>query len=209
MSAQFHDEAFCCAAGLQELAESNLNDGKTESLELVSQHAADLVEDNGATDVNGVAGKANSVSLTDDDSPFRRVEIFDFFDGGLVEGFGKVHHIAAFERREAGVEVVEAGVDKVERHDGKGPGLAEGAMARCRGTGAIACPEAAAISGEESVSFTFKGCGAGNVDESVVRLLEPATKMRLFALALGMEEAADGDDAVAFEAGIGGKDHIG
>ncbi len=34
-------------------------------------------------------------------------------------------------------------------------------------------------------------------------------EVRLLALALGVEEAADGDDAIAFEAGVGGEDHVG
>ena len=40
-------------------------------------------------------------------------------------------------------------------------------------------------------------------------MLEPAAEPGLFALALGMKEAADGDDTVALEAGVGGEDHVG
>ena len=78
-----------------------------------------------------------------------------------------------------------------------------------RGAGTVADPEAAAVGCEECVAFAFEGSGAGNVDEGVTGLLEPAAEVRLFALALGVKEAADGDDAVVLEAGVGGEDHVG
>lgn len=39
--------------------------------------------------------------------------------------------------------------------------------------------------------------------------MEPAAEVRLFALTLGMMEAAEGYDAIADESGIGGEDHVG
>src|SRR5580692_11062799 len=77
------------------------------------------------------------------------------------------------------------------------------------GPGAMTNPEAATVGGEERVDFAFKRSGAGNVHDSVASLLEPATEVRLFALTLRVEEAADGDGAVALETGVGGKDHVG
>ena len=66
------------------------------------------------SDVDGVAGEADGVGFGDDDSLFGWVEGFDLVEGGAVEGFGKVHDMAAVEWSEAGVEVVEARVDEVE-----------------------------------------------------------------------------------------------
>jgi len=175
----------------------------------VAEIAADVVEDDGAVDVDGVAGEADGVGLADDDSLFGWVEGFDLCAGGFVEGLGKVHHVAAGEWGEAGVEVVEAGVDEVERGDLDAPDLAQGIMAGGVGAGAVANPEACAIGGEECVAFAFEGRGARRVDDSVAGELEPAAEVGLFPLTLRVEEAADGDGAVALEAGVSGEDHVG
>ena len=82
-------------------------------------------------------------------------------------------------------------------------------MAGGVGAGAVANPEACAVGGEEGVAFAFEGRGAGGVDDCVAGELEPAAEMGLFALTLGVEEAADGDGAVALEACVGGEDHVG
>ena len=74
--------------------------------------------------VDGVAGEAEGVFLGDDDAFLRWVEGFDALVGGAVEGFGKVHGVAAFEWGEAGIEVVEAWVDEVEWGDLDVPGVA-------------------------------------------------------------------------------------
>jgi hypothetical protein len=208
-SAELHDEAFCGAAGFEELGESDFDDVEAAGLELVAEVGADVVEDDGAVDVDGVAGEADGIGLADDDSFFGWVEGFDLCAGGFVEGLGKVHDVTAGEWGEAGVEVVEAWVDEVERGDLDAPDLAERVVAGGVGAGAVANPEAGAVSGEECVAFAFEGGGAGRVDDGVAGELEPAAEMELFALALGVEEAADGDGAVALEAGVGGEDHVG
>ena len=80
----------------------------------MAEVGTDVVEDDGAVDVDGIAGEADGVGFAYDDSFLSWVEGFDLCAGGFVEGFREVHDIAAFERRKAGVEVVEARVDEVE-----------------------------------------------------------------------------------------------
>jgi len=106
----------------------------------VPKVGADVVEDDGAVDVDGVAGEADGVGLADDDSFFGWVEGLDLCAGGFVEGLGKVHDVAACEWGEAGVEVVEAWVDQVERGYLDAPDLAQGVVAGGVGAGAIANP---------------------------------------------------------------------
>ena len=131
MFAEFHDEAFCCAAGFQEFGEFDLNDFEAELFELAAQLAADPVENDGAAYVDGVAGKADGIGFADDDSFFGRVEGFDPVQGEVIEGVGEVHDVAAIEWSEAGVEVVEAGIDEVKRHDGNVQDVMEHTMAGC------------------------------------------------------------------------------
>ena len=82
-------------------------------------------------------------------------------------------------------------------------------MAGGVGAGTVADPETGAVGGEECVAFAFKGRGAWCVDDFISGLREPAVEVRLFALTLGVKEAADGDGAVAFKACVGGEDHVG
>ncbi len=143
--AELHDEAFCGSACFQEFAERNLNDREAKLLELTAQFVADLVQNDGVAYADGVAGEENGVVLANDDSFFGWVEGFDPVEGEMVEGVGKVHDVAAFEWSEAGVEMVEAGVDEVKRRDGDVPDLAEHAVARCGSAEAVAGPEAASV----------------------------------------------------------------
>ena len=113
--------------------------------ELGAEFAADLVEDDSSAHANGVAGKANGIGFTNDDSFFRRVKGFDPMELEIVEGVWKVHDVAAFKRSEAGVEVVKARIDEVKRRDRDVPCLAEHAMARCCRAETVTSPEAAAI----------------------------------------------------------------
>ena len=152
--------------------------------------------------------KETASASCDDDSLFGWVEGFDPVQSEVVEGVGEVHDVAAFEWSEAGVEVVEVWVDEVKGHDGTVPCFAEGAVAGGCGAGTVARPEAAAIGREEGVAFAFKWSGAGDIDDGVTGVLEPAAEVRLFCLTLGVEEAADGYDAVVLEAGVGGEDHV-
>ena len=110
---------------------------------------------------------------------------------------------------EAGVEVVEAGVDEVEWGDLDAPGFAQVGVAGLGGAWAVAGPEAGAVGGEEGVAFALEGDGAREFEHLVAGFAEPATEVRLFALSLGVVEAAEGDDAIALEAGVGGEDHVG
>ncbi len=75
--------------------------------------------------------------------------------------------------------------------------------------GTFADPETGKTGGEEGVTFAFEGGFARKVKDGVTVLLEPAAEVRLFALALGMEEAGKGDAAVVLDAGVGGEDHVG
>jgi hypothetical protein len=208
-SGELHDQAFGCAAGFEEFAEGYLDDVEAARFQLGAEFPADLVEDDGAAYVDGVAGEAECVFHGYDDSLFGWVEGFDLFDGSLVESFGEIHHIAAFERSEAGVEVVEARVDEVEWGDLDVPRIAEGLVAGDEAAGAIACPEAGTVGAEESVAFAFERGGAGDVEDGVASFVEPGAEVRLFILTLGVEETADDDGAVAFETGVGGEDHVG
>src|SRR5271163_2340963 len=82
-------------------------------------------------------------------------------------------------------------------------------MAGGDGAWAIADPEACAVGGEECVTFAFEWRGARRVEDGVASFMEPTAEVWLFALTLRVEEAADGDGAVALEAGVGGEDHVG
>ncbi len=81
-------------------------------------------------------------------------------------------------------------------------------MAVLAGAGAVAGPKTRAVGLEEGVAFAFERCDAGDVAHGETGLVEPAAEMGLLALAFGMMKAAEGDDAVADETGIGSKDHI-
>ena len=81
-------------------------------------------------------------------------------------------------------------------------------MAGGVGAGTVADPETGAVGGEECVAFAFEGRGARRVDDVVAGELEPTTEVRLFALTLEVEEAADGDGAVALKACVGSEDHV-
>ncbi len=84
-------------------------------------------------------------------------------------------------------------------------------MAGEQGAEAVSGEEAGAGGGfgEEGVAFAFERGGAGEVDDGVAGGLEPVAEVGLFGLTLGVEEAGEDDDSVAFEAGVGGEDHVG
>ena len=105
--------------------------------------------------------------------------------------------------------MVEAWVDEVKGDNLDVPDFAKKMMAGGGGAGTVACPEAGAVDGEESVTFAFEGDAAGDVKDRVAGVLEPAAEMFLFVLALGVEEAADGYHSVALKTGVGGEDHVG
>lgn len=105
--------------------------------------------------------------------------------------------------------MVKTWIDEVKWHHLDVPDFAEVVVAGRCGAGAVACPEAGTIGGEEGVAFAFERGFAGDVEDGATGVLEPAAKVLLFGLALGMEEAAEGYDAVAGEASVGGEDHVG
>ena len=154
-----------------------MNDFESEMRELAAQLAADPVEDDGAAYVDGVAGKADGIGFSDDDSLFGWVERLDPVKRQVIEGVGEVHHVAAFEGCEAGVEVVEAGIDKMERHDRNAPDVVECAVAGERSARTVAYPQIVAGSREEGVAFALEGCGARGVDDGVTCVLKPAVRV--------------------------------
>ena len=104
--------------------------------------------------------------------------------------------------------MVETWIDEVKRHHLDVPDFAEVGVAGGCGARAVACPEAGAVGGEEGIAFAFEWGFTGNVEDGVTGVVEPAAEVLLFGLAFGVEEAAEGYDAVAFEAGVGGENHV-
>jgi hypothetical protein len=105
--------------------------------------------------------------------------------------------------------VVEAWVDEVKGDDLDVPDFAKEMMAGGGGTRTVAGPEPGTVCREESIAFAFEGETAGDVKDRVASVLEPAAEVLFFALALGIEEAAESNDAVALETCVGGEDHVG
>ncbi len=94
-----------------------MDDGEASRLQLGSELRADVVEEDGGADVDGVAGEAEGVGLGDADAPGFGVAGLDLLLRWGVEGGWVVHEVAVGERAEAGVEVIEAGVDEAEGDD--------------------------------------------------------------------------------------------
>ena len=59
----------------------------------------------------------------------------------LVEGFREVQHVAAGQGSEAGVQMVEAWIDEMQRADLGVPGIGDVAMALQAGADAVRSPE--------------------------------------------------------------------
>ena len=138
--AEFHDKAFGCATCLEELREFDLNDMKSKLLELAVEPVADRIENDRKTNVDSVAGEVDGVRFANGDSFFGWVEGLDAQKREVVEGIGKVHDEAIFERGETGIEVVEARVDKVERGDRNAPCLAQRPVAGDCSAGTMSHP---------------------------------------------------------------------
>lgn len=207
--AEGHDETLGGAAGFEELAEFDLPDLEAAGLEVLRELVADGVEDEGAANVDGVAGEADGIGLVDNDALRRWVEGFDTGEGAGVEGGREVHCGAVGEWGEAGIEVVEAGINQPERNEVDIPGGGKQTVTGGGSTWAVADPEAGLTGGEQGVALAFEGGVAREIDGVVTVILEPATEVMFFGLALGMEEAADGHGAIEFEAGVGSEDHVG
>ena len=104
--------------------------------------------------------------------------------------------------------MVEVWVDEVKGHHIYVPCFTEVVVAGGCGAGAVACPKAGAVGGEEGVALAFEWGFAGDVADGVTGFLEPAAEVLFFCLALGVEEATESYDAVVREASVGGEDHV-
>src|SRR5258708_33014408 len=58
-----HHQAFCCSTGFEELAQCNLDYVEARRFGLVAQFPADVVEDEGAAEGDGVAGEAEAAGF--------------------------------------------------------------------------------------------------------------------------------------------------
>ncbi len=160
-------------------------------------------------DVDDVAGELGGFGLGDGDATRGGVGGVDPVEGGAVEGVREVEDEAAGERGEAGVEVIEAGVDEVERGEGGVPGAGEVAMAVFAGARAVCGPDVAAGGIEEDVAFAFEGGLARSLPEQEAGVGHPAPEVVGFGLALGMGEVGDGGDAVLDDGGVSDEGHVG
>ena len=79
-SAQMHHEALRCASSFEELGKGDSDDVEACEFEARGQFPADVVEDDSATDVDGIASEADSVRFRNCNTLFRWVEGFDAND---------------------------------------------------------------------------------------------------------------------------------
>src|SRR6516164_3222509 len=100
--------------------------------------------------------------------------------------------------------MVEARVDEVQRDNLDVPGAGKKMVALVGSTWAVAGPQTRAIRGEERIALSFKRYLAGNIEDGVASGVEPAAEVLLFSLALGVEEAAENDDAIVLKTSVGG-----
>jgi hypothetical protein len=70
-----------------------------------------------ASDVDSVTGELECIGFGDADAVLVAVARLDFGLRFSVEGGGEIHDVAVRERTEAGVEVIEAGIDEAEGDD--------------------------------------------------------------------------------------------
>ena len=81
-------------------------------------------------------------------------------------------------------------------------------MTGLEGSQTIARPQARPIGREECVSFALKWILSGDIEDLISGFLKPMAKVLLFALPLGVKEAAHYNGPIAFKSRIGGEDHI-
>jgi len=206
--AKTEDEAFGGTAGFEEFGQVDLDNLESSRLKVGAEFVADVVEEDVASDVDGVAGELQGIGFGDADAVLVAVARLDFQLGFAVEGGREIHDVAIRERAEAGVEVIEAGIDEAEGDDLDVPEIGELAMAVLQCARAMAGPKAGAVRLKERVAFAFKGRETGNVANGEAGIGEPAAEVGFFSLTFAMMEAAQRDDAVADQTGVGGEDHV-
>ena len=204
-----HNEAFGRSTGFEKFAQLNLNNAKPFGLELLAQFPADRVKKNRVADIDGIAREAKGIGFRDNNPFRRRVEGFNCCDRGRIEGIRVVKDVAVGKRREAGIEVIETRVDKMKRDHFDSPCPAQLVVAGRCGARTMASPQTRAIAGEKRITFTLEWRATRDLENTITGVLKPTTEVPLFSLTLGVEEAAEGDDAIALETGIGSKNHVG
>jgi hypothetical protein len=127
--AEAEDETLGSAAGFEKFRELDLDDLESAQLEVRVEFVADVVEEDGAADVDGVAGELEGIRFGDADALLLAVAGFDFCLRFAIEGGREVHNVAVGERAEAGVEVIEAGIDEAQGDNFDVPKIGEPAMA--------------------------------------------------------------------------------
>jgi len=112
--AEAEGKGFGGATAAEELAEVDLADVVAVGGEACGKVGGDVAHEDVLADVDDVAGELDGFGLGDGDAFFGGVGGLDAGERGGVEGGREVEEKAAGEGGEAGVEVVEAGVDEVE-----------------------------------------------------------------------------------------------
>ena len=107
-------QAFRRAARFHELGQRRLDDFESRRLQALVQLRAGLVDDERSPDVYRVADEVHRVGFGDSDAPRGGHAHLDETIRVRVERVGIVEQIAARQRTEAGVEMIEAFIDQTK-----------------------------------------------------------------------------------------------
>ena len=155
------------------------------------ERGAGVVQQQRAVERHGVAAEFFRVGLVRGDALLRRDTAFDRRARFRVEGGGVIEQGAARQWTEAGVEVVEAGIDQSQRDGFKAENLFHHRGHRRIRTEAVTLPHQAARLVEQRVARALEAQAFRRRHHFESRLLEPCRKPRFLAAAWRATEAAE------------------
>src|SRR5215471_20590838 len=124
----------------------------------------------------------------------------------FVECCWKPDRPAIAQRAKAGVDVIEAWIDKLDRDDQAVENLSDAAVRTYVSAKLVAAKKR--ITGKKRVPFAFKELIVRQPNHFVTVLLHPVRKVRGFRRTFLVPEVARNKFLSDSEAGIGGEDHI-
>lgn len=164
-------------------------------------------EDDMVTDTDGVAGEGNRFTAWDCKAEL----IGNTFSNGLsaiaIECIRKVEKLAAAQRTETGVEMIEAAVDQFERNDFPMEPLAKDRVHADVGSLPIATEPDVGKSQEIACAFKVKASVDGH--HVIAVFMEPMPGMRFLSLAFRISEVTYDGRASDNQSGIRRKHEIG
>src|SRR6202011_2194647 len=144
-------------ASTMELAQVELRDVEAVVRETCGKVDGSRSHQDVAADVDDAAGKVGGLSLRYSDPLLYTVGGLDLGQRSSVEGSREVQQMAVGQRGEARIQVVEAGVDQVQRGERCVPGVGYVAVTLLAGTNAVSKPEVVPVRVEHCIAFAFKG----------------------------------------------------